>query len=97
MAPSSGPSYDIAMLALATPSVAATVALTSGSTPLIDGETVWAAGFGITETGESSDILRCAALPTWREALGRLPARPPAAADAALAAAICKGFAHTHP
>jgi hypothetical protein len=46
------------MLALATPSVAATVALTSGSIPLIDGETVWAAGFGVTETGESSDILR---------------------------------------
>ena len=58
LAPSTGPSYDIAMLALATPSVAATVALTSGSIPLIDGETVWAAGFGVTETGESSDILR---------------------------------------
>ena len=58
MAPSSGPSNDVAMLALASPSVASTVVLTSGSPGLAAGETVWAAGFGVTETGETSTILR---------------------------------------
>ena len=58
MAPSSGPSYDIAMLVLSTPSVAPTVALTSGSAGLTAGEIVWAAGFGITETGEASSVPR---------------------------------------
>lgn len=54
------PSYDIALLRLAQPTDAPAVQLpaTAGAAP--PATQVWAAGYGLTETGEgSTEVLRC--------------------------------------
>lgn len=49
-------SNDIALLVLASPTSKPTVALPGGAGPEA-GETVWAAGFGVTESTDGGDVL----------------------------------------
>lgn len=57
---SSGARHDIAIVALARPSAAPTVRLPAAAEQDVPaaGTTVWAAGFGKTESGQASDVLR---------------------------------------
>ncbi|KAI3436323.1 hypothetical protein D9Q98_002376 [Chlorella vulgaris] len=65
--PKSQPSNDIGLVQLAQTSSASTVALPDAQAQLPAGSSVWAAGYGIDETGQASDVLRYTDLTTFAD------------------------------
>lgn len=63
----SEPSYDVALVGLSSPSSAPTVMLPNGAAPS-PGDTVWAAGYGIDDSGQTSpDLLRYTSLSVFAD------------------------------
>ncbi|KAI3436317.1 hypothetical protein D9Q98_002370 [Chlorella vulgaris] len=65
--PRTQPGYDIGLVQLAQTSSVSTVALPDAQTQLPAGSSVWAAGYGIDETGQASNVLRYTALTTFAD------------------------------